>query len=53
MTDKEWQAAITEIEVLRFQLVNNIMPFTRRKDLQRRLVNRLSELAAEAGKGND
>jgi len=45
MTDKQWAEAIGEIESMRFQLVNNIMPFTERQDLQRNLAARLSRLA--------
>jgi hypothetical protein len=45
MTDKEWKAAIAEIESLRFQLVNNIMPLTEREDLRRKLTVSLCRLA--------
>ncbi len=44
MTDTQWSSAIAEIESLRFQLVNNIMPPSERQDMRDRLIARLRAL---------
>ena len=44
ITDKEWSDAVAEIESLRFQLVNNIMPPAEREDIRKKLSGRLFRL---------
>ena len=51
MTDKQWTDALAEIDSLRFQLVNNIMPKVKRRDLTAQLVTRLRNLAEFISQG--